>query len=234
MAIKLSSILFGIALPLLSSFTALAQHDQQASVLTVDGHHGKAKVIQNNGRPYVDLQSLVEITRGSLSYTEGRIVLHLPAALNMSSLSPAEPTVPIPTNENGLTQDFMRAGIEEIATMREWASTLAYAIQNNYLVTGDWVANYREQAANDLTLASIAASTEADRRALELLTNEFNALRTWSDKLVEAKQSMDTAKYAMSAGALRNEPLSQKIVTCGHFLASMLGSGTFHDDPSCH
>ena len=191
-------------------------------------------MIQNNGRPCVDLQSLVEITRGSLSYREGRIVLSLPTGLNPSPPSPTEPTVPPPATENGLSQDFMRAGIEEIATMREWASTLAYAIQNNYHVTEDWVANYREQAANNLRLASAAASTDGDRRALQLLNNEFESVRTWSDKLVEARKSMDTAKYAMSAGALRNEPLSQKIVTCGHFLASLLGSGSFQDDPSCH
>ena len=49
-----------------------------------------------------------------------------------------------------------------------------------------------------------------------------------------AKRSMDTAKYALSPGALRNEPLSQKIVSRGRFLASMLGSNTFQDDPSCH
>ena len=234
MAIKLIGVLFSIALLLLSSFAAWGQHDQQARVLIVDGHSGQAAVIQDNGRQYVDLQAFVQITRGSLSYRDGRIVLSLPAALSPSSTSAVEPTTPPSVNENGLSQDFVRAGIEEVATMREWASTLAYAIQNNYQVTEDWVANYREQGAKDLRLASVAASTEADRRALELLTNEFNSVRTWSDKLVEAKKSMDTAKYAMSAGALRNEPLSQKIVTCGHFLASMLGSGSFQDDPSCH
>jgi len=28
--------------------------------------------------------------------------------------------------------------------------------------------------------------------------------------------------------------LSQKIISCGHFLAAMLGSGEINDDPSCH
>jgi len=231
---KTSRVLFMTTLLVLSAGVALAQQNQQARYLIVDGHSGQADVIQNNGRPYVDLQSLVEITRGSLSYRSGRIVLNLPSAVNPPSTASAEPAVPPPANENGLSQDFMRAGIEEIATMREWASTLAYAIQNNYNVTEDWVAKYREQAANDLRLASAATLTEGDRHALQLLTNEFEAVRAWSDKLIEARRSMDTAKYAMSAGALRNEPQSQKIVTCGHFLASMLGSGNFQDDPSCH
>lgn len=83
-------------------------------------------------------------------------------------------------------------------------------------------------------MASIAATTEADRQALQLLTNEFESVKQWSNKLVEARNSMDTAKYAMSSNALQNDPLSQKIVTCGRFLATMLASGQFQDDPSCH
>jgi hypothetical protein len=45
---------------------------------------------------------------------------------------------------------------------------------------------------------------------------------------------MDTAKYTTSPNALREDPLSQKLIACGHFLAQMLGSATFQDDASCH
>lgn len=118
--------------------------------------------------------------------------------------------------------------------MREWASTLAYAIQNGYPITEVWAAQSREQAAHDLSLAAAAASNESDRNALQLLTNEFEAVREWSNKLVQERKAMDTAKYAISDNALREDPTSQKIITCGHFLATMLGSGSFKDDPSCH
>jgi hypothetical protein len=118
--------------------------------------------------------------------------------------------------------------------MREWANTLAYAIQNGYPISEHWAANSREQAAQDLRLAAVAVSTESDRDALQLLTNEFEAVREWSNKLLEERKAMDTAKYAISDNALRDNPASQKIVTCGHFLATMLGSGSFTDDPSCH
>lgn len=124
--------------------------------------------------------------------------------------------------------------MEEMALMREWASPLAYAIQNGYPLTEQWVAGYREQAANGLRLASVAATTDADRSALQLLTSEFEAVKEWSNKLVDARKPMDAAKYAMSAGALQNHPLSQKIVTCSRFLGPMLASGQFQDDPSCH
>ena len=213
----------------------LAQRDQAPRVLVIDGRAGQAAVIQKDGRAYVDLQSLTEMANGSLSFKENRIVLNLPAPdMSRPAAEPAGEPTHHPANDSELSRDFMRAGIEEIATMREWASTLAYAIQNNYQVTDDWAANYREQAANNLRLASAAASTEADQNALQLLTNEFDAVREWSDKLVKARKSMDTAKYALSPDALRNEALSQKIVTCGRFLAAMLGSSSFQDDPSCH
>jgi hypothetical protein len=128
----------------------------------------------------------------------------------------------------------MIAGIETIAQMREWASTMANAIQHGYGVTESWAADYRGKAADSLRQAGASASTDADRNALQLLTNEFHNVETWSDELVEAKKNMDTAKYSMSSGALRNEPLSQQILNCGHFLATMLGSAEFADDPSCH
>lgn len=128
----------------------------------------------------------------------------------------------------------MIAGIETIAAMREWASTMANAIQHGYEVTDSWVADYRAKAANSLRQTGASASTDADRNALQLLTNEFQSVDSWSNELLEAKKNMDTAKYATSSNALRNEPLSQKIINCGHFLGTMLGSAEFKDDPSCH
>lgn len=216
---------------LFESGVTLAQVAPQSRTLLINGQSGQAAVIQLDGRSYVDLEALAQITNGSLQFKANRIVLTLP----LSAVNPpvAEPPAS-PVDASALSRDFMKAGIEEIALMREWASPLAYAIQNGYAVTEQWVSSYREQAANGLRLASVAAATEADRNALQLLNNEFEALRQWSEKLVKARNSMDTAKYAMSASALRDEPLSQKIITCGRFLASMLGSSSFQDDPSCH
>jgi hypothetical protein len=128
----------------------------------------------------------------------------------------------------------MIAGIEAVAAMREWASTMANAVQHGYDVTDMGVADYRAKAANSLRQAGVSAATNADRSALQLLTNEFQSVDSWSNGLVVAKKNMDIAKYATSSDALRNEPLSQKIINCGHFLGTMLGSAEFKDDPSCH
>jgi hypothetical protein len=209
---------------------AVAQARPQQKTLVLNGRSGEASVIQIDNRLFVELEGLARIGNGSVSFQGNAITLTLPPSVSASHQAEAEP---VPAH-SGLSQEFMKAGIETIAQMREWASTLAYAIQNGYGVTEGWVANYREQAANSLRLATAAASTDSDRSALQLISNEFDAVREWSNKLVEAKKSMNVGKYAVSPDALRDEPLSQKIIACGHFLAPMLASGSFHDDASCH
>jgi hypothetical protein len=213
------------------SGTALAQVTRQNRTLVINGQSSQVEVVKIDGRSYVDLGVLARITNGSVSFKARRILLNLPVSTASASASVPPPT---PTDDAGFSQEFMKAGIEAIAEMREWASPLAYAIQNGYNVTDSWVATYREQALHDVNLASAAATTDADRSALQLLNREYQAVLHWSNKLVEARKAMDTAKYSLSDNALRDDPLSQKIITCGHFLASMFGSGSFQDDASCH
>jgi hypothetical protein len=212
----------------------LAQHDQPGRMLVIDGKTGQAAVVEIGGRAYVDIEGLTQITHGFLSFKADQIVLSLPTSNVNPPMPEAQAEPHSPVAESGLSREFMLAGIEEIATMREWANTLAYALENGYPITEHWAANSREQAAHDLTLAAAAASNESDRNALQLLTHEFEAVREWSNKLVHERKTMDTAKYAISGNALREDPASQKIIACGHFLATLLGSGTFKDDPSCH
>lgn len=228
---RFCSMLLPLPVLLLASGIALPQAHPETRSIVINGHAGQAQVVEINGRAYVDLAMLAQISSGSVQFKEKGIILTLPVTHPDSTPTVAPPT---PADDSGLSRDFMRAGIEGFATMREWASTMAYAIQNNYHVTDNWAANYREDAANKLKLASAAAVTEGDRNALQLLMHEFDAVRQWSDKLVQERKSMDTAKYTVSPSALRDDPLSQKITSCGRFLASMLGSGTFQDNPSCH
>jgi len=209
-----------------------AQVKTEDKTLMVNGKSGKATLVQFNSRTYVDLESLVRIANGSLAFQGDEITLTLPGT---ETIAPAATSEPVQAaNQAGLTQNFMIAGIETIAAMREWASTMANAIKHGYEVTDSWVADYRAKAANSLRQTGASASTDADRDALQLLTNEFQSVDSWSNELLEAKKNMDTAKYATSSDALRNEPLSQKIINCARFLGTMLGSAEFKDDPSCH
>ena len=209
-----------------------AQVNPQNKRLVVNGKTGDATVVEINSRTYIDLETLVRIANGSLGFQGEQITLVLPGS--EASAPSSSPAPEQPAAHDGLTRNFMIAGIETIAQMREWATTMANAIQHGYGVTESWAADYRGKAADSLRQASASTSTDADRDALQLLTNEFHNVETWSNQLIEAKKNMDTAKYSMSSGALRNEPLSQQIINCGHFLATMLGSAEFRDDPSCH
>ena len=213
------------------------QTTQQQRNVVVNGQHGKADVIEQNGRMFVDVSALASIGKGSVGFSGSGFVLSIPAATSDTATSgvaaPPSASSP-PTNSAALSQQFMRAGIEEIARLREWATTLASAVRGGYGVTDEWVNGYRDQASQSLQLAQAAASTDGDHNAAQLLQNAFDLVQKWSDKLVAAKQSMDTAKYTTSPNALRDDPLSQKLITCGHFLTQMLGSATFQDDASCH
>ena len=216
----------------LSCGVTLAQVTPQNRQLVVNGKGGEATVLQINGRTYVDLETLVRIANGSLSFQGTQVSLVLPGPEANAAAAP--PNQEQPAGRDGLTRNFMIAGIETLAQMREWASTMANAIQHGYGVTESWAADYREKTATSLRQAGASASTDADHTALQLLTNEFQSVETWSNELIAAKKNMDTAKYSMSTDALRNEPLSQKIINCGRFLGTMLGSTEFSDDPSCH
>jgi hypothetical protein len=105
---------------------------------------------------------------------------------------------------------------------------------SGYPIQPAWAANYQQKAAQGAKMAEISATTGGDKGALRVLTNEYHGVRDWSNQLVEASKSMNTAKYSMSPGALRDDPQSQKLITCWQFLGSMLSSGSFQDDSSCH
>ena len=228
------SILLLVLTAVLSG-VALGQSKQQPRNVMVNGQSGKAEVIDQNGRLFVDVLALATIGKGSVSFSGPGIVLEFPAVASGAIAAGAEPAAASrPLNSSALSQEFMKAGIEEIARLREWATTLASAIRGGYGVTDEWVNGYRDQASQSLQLANTAALTDGDRNAAQLLSSAFDLVQQWSDQLVAAKKSMDTAKYTTSPNALREDPLSQKLITCGHFVTQMLGSGAFRDDPSCH
>ena len=198
----------------------------QTRSVVVNGNSGNIQIVQVGGKQYIDVRALVQITQGTLSFQGNQIILNLPMS-QAGSQSDAN------LDPNALSQQFMKAGVEEITLLREWASPLANAIENGFPITDHWVQGFRAKAADGLRLASVAATTAADRNASELLKNEFAMVDAWSNKLLDAHKRMDTAKYATSHDALKNEPESQTILACAHSLESMVTSGTFQDDGSC-
>jgi hypothetical protein len=212
-----------LALPIF----ALSQSAQQNLTLIVNGRPGLATVAQMNGRSYVEIEALARVASGSLSFKKNEIILTSPDCT--ASTLPALSSTTEPANQ-GFTKEFLRAGIEEMAAIREWRSVLASAVQHGYPITEDWLSVYRVQAAKSLTLASVAVSTDSDRDALGLLTNEFGNMQKLSDTILESHKSMDY----VSPTTLSNDPLDQRIMNCAHSLASMAAGRQFLDDGSCH
>jgi hypothetical protein len=205
---------------------ALSQARQETHTLIVNGQPGQVTVVQVNGRSYVDLEALARVANGSLGFQGNQITLTLPGAANgpaaavPSSTPPADP---------GLSRGFLKAGIEAMSLVREWHSALANAIKNGFPIAESWLAGYRGQATTALRLASVAVSTDSDRNAFPLMTNGFNFMDKLGKQYLAAQQSLNY----ISPDALTNDPLDQKLLNCGHSLASMVASGQFVDDGSC-
>lgn len=198
----------------------------QNGTLVVKGHSGQIPVAQMNGRSYVDLEGLARLANGSLSFEGNQIVLSLPG----SSLAASAPPPASQPPELTFSKDFMKAGIEEMSIIREWRSAVVNAVQNGYPVTDAFLNGYRDQAATSLRLASVAASTDADRNAFQLLSNEFDKMQKLSNKILAARQNMNY----IAPDALRDDPLNQQILSCARSLAAMAAAGQFQDDGSCH
>jgi hypothetical protein len=216
-------------LPVVSGI-ALAQDANQNRTLVVNGQTEIVPVIRVNGRSYVDLEALTRAANGSLSFSGNQIALTLPGSPANANTTSAPAAPPAPAANPGFSQAFLRAGIEQMATVREWHTALGAAIQNGTPVVANWLAPYRNQAATNLRLASAAIQTNSDRRAFELLTNEFQNMAKLADKYITARTNMTY----VSPDALQNDDLNQRIVGCGHSLGSMAASGQFVDDGSCN
>jgi hypothetical protein len=199
---------------------------QENLYLIVNGQPSQVEVLQINGRSYAELEALARAVNGSLAFNGNQIALTVPSsATSPQSASSQNASL----MEPGLSNAFLKAGIEAMSTVREWHSALASAIRNQYPINESWLGPLRDQAATNLRLASVAVSTDSDRSTLPLLTNEFNNMKQLSGKYVTKRQS---ASY-IAPDSLQNDDLDKKIVTCGHALAAMVASRQFQDDHSC-
>ena len=204
---------------------ALTLAAQQVTSLVVAGQQGQAKVVQVQGTNYVEVNSLARITGGSLSFSGNQIVLSLPGS---GADSPANPPAS-PAPAEGLSTNFLNAGIEAMSQVREWHAALKNAVEHSYPLGADWLGSFRAQAQQALRVAGVAASTDQDKKAFQLLTNEFNNMNKLSDKYLQMTVNMNY----IAPDAIANDPLDARLIACGHSLASMASTRQFVDDGSC-
>jgi len=199
---------------------------QGGRTLVVSGHPGELAVVDMGGRSYVEIEALASVVNGSLSFMGNQMTLTLPAAAN----APGPVSTVSPPAASGFSKEFLRAGIEEMSVIREWRSALTNAVQRGFLITADWLDGFGTRAQQSLRLTSLAAATDSDRAAFQLLTNEFNNMKQLSDRFLQTSKSMTY----ISPDSLNGDPLYERILTCARSLAAMAASGQFSDDGSCH
>jgi hypothetical protein len=200
---------------------ALSVAAQPGISLMIAGRTGSAKVTQVDGHNYVEVEGLARLTKSSIILQGDQIVLTLPDAIS-DSPSPAAPGA-------SFSKDFVAAGIEAMARIREWHAAMKSAIRQNYPLIESWHAAERAQAQQTLRLASIAISTTSDKYAFPFLTSQFNNMTALSNKYLQ----MSLARTYIDPMSLDSDPLERKIAACGHSLASMATANQFVDDGSC-
>jgi len=196
--------------------------------------NGKSEgtVVQVDGHAYVDIETIARITKGSVTIEPNRVVLTFPAT--GTAATPRAEVAPLPSaTPPGLSRNFASLAIAELAEMREWRGAVGTILTYGVPVVGSWPQDYHDRVESNLMQVSVAVSTAADQDAVQLLQNEFSNLARWADSVVTTRQSMN-ATNTIRADAMQNDAVLAKISNCSRFLNSMLVSGSFADDSSCH
>jgi len=212
-----TSVMLG-AILLLPLLVLLAQ---QTSAFLIEGPQGQTKVIQVQGKSYVEVDEVARITGGSLRFVGNQIILSVPGSDTPAQAAPQ----PAAT----LSKPFLTGGIETMREILEWHAALKNAIERGYPLSDTWFGNYRRQIRSSLAQAQAAASTDVDQKAFPLLTNEFNTMNALTDKYLKIAVSRDY----LAPNSLDSDPLNEKLLTCWHSLASIASSNQFVDDGAC-
>jgi hypothetical protein len=190
------------------------------------------QVVQFGGHSYIDLETVAQFTNGTVAIEQNRVLLSIAGLETGPAPAPAAPPPP-PPPPAGLSREFARQAIAELAEMREWRGAIGTILAYGVPVVGTWPQDYRDRVGADLNQLSVAAATASDRDALQLLSNEYGNLARWADATVATRNSLNATK-TVSPNAAQNDPDLTKISECSRFLNSMLVSSVFADDPSCH
>ena len=197
---------------------------QQARTLSIAGQSDRAAVVQINGKYYVALDSLAQMTHGTIRFQGAQAILTLPgtAGIAMQTAQASNPA--------HLSEDFLRAEIEELTAIREWRAAIVSAVQSNKPVSEDWVGGLHRSADAKLQLAVAAASTVPDHSAVELLQMEFTNMQQMSDQFVAMHDKFSN----IPTNSFENNPIDQKIQNCARGLTAMAATKQFQDEPACH
>jgi hypothetical protein len=210
---------------------AMAQNTTTKKDLVVNGHETVGAVVQMDGKSYVDVEAFAQAVNASVRFDANKVVLTL-ANVPSEKVNPGNKAV----NPAGLSREFSQAGIAALSDMREWRGGIASALRfgvaaGNWL--GPWLQDYQIKAQKSMDQASLAAKTDGDHKAAELLRNELTNVAQWDSQTQTTIQSLN-AEPAINPASTENDPLRLKIADCSTFLVGMLVSGEYADNANCH
>ena len=212
-----------LSLGLILSVSETVAQDTPTRTLSVNGKTVDAGVVLVEGRSHVDIESLAQAIGGSVTLGPNRIELTIPGP----------PASPGRQTDEGMLKDFQRIAVFTLAEMRERRGAIGTLVTTGMPVAGTWSQDYHDRVEANLMQATLAASTESDHQALELLQHEYALLSKWADTVLGEREALN-AERTIDPNSLDNDQSLAKISKCDQFLSSMIVGGDLYDDPICH
>ncbi len=198
--------------------------------LVVNGNSAGAVVREIDGHTYVEIEALARATNGVVTIEPTRVLLAIPVGTPATAATVAAVKAPV---EHGLSTEFKRAAIAELANMREWRGAVGAMITYGLAAGSATAQDYHAICEEGLSQATVVATTNEDLNALQLLKTEYNNLAAWAAQVMADRKALNGAR-TIDPNSMANDPALAKITACGRFLNTMIVSGAYNDDVSCH
>lgn len=210
------------------SFAVVLLAQRNSKLLVVNGKSIGATVFEINGRSYVDLETLAQLTNGSLKIESSRVVLTIPESTHVAAVAAPAPA---PVAE-GVTREFASVAIIALGEMKEWKAGLETMVTYGLAASPRWAQAHMDRARLALSEATVAATSPSDHNAVQLLNKQFATLSKWAADLMAERSELNGAR-TVDPDSLRTDPQLAKISECDRFLHTLLVRGNFVDGSGC-
>ncbi len=151
--------------------------------------------------------------------------------VNVWASAESNPKQPDPA---ALSRGFALAALTTARKLQFTEHRIANSVKNGFPLGEFWIQTDFDSIDESLSLATLSAENDADRRALQQLQTQRQHLRLWSDWLIDQNRRMALADYYTSPARLDNDERFQSTVGCTNFLLSMLASGRTAENSYCY
>lgn len=220
-----------LAVILLSLAGVILAQTAVNKTLVVNGNSAGAAVREIDGHTYIEIEALARATNGVVTIEPTRVLLSIPVTAPSAAVTAS--TASVTPAGRGLSTEFKRAAIAELSEMREWRGAVGAMITYGLAAGSATAQDYHSICEEGLSQASVLATNDSDRSALQLLKAEYDNLSAWAAQVIADRKSLNASR-TIDPNSMANDPVLTKITACGRFLNSMIVNGVYGDDSSCH